>query len=1612
MELKSIKNSDGHSDSEESTHGSQFKSPKISNRRLGNTPSRSQRKRERNQPKVDLLKLPYRFKTVGLAHVKAHLGVDVLNGTEQHSHPVCAFERTQAVNWMMDHAKTDTISFIGGNPNAAMYRDSRIIILDNGEAKNQVRVQQYRHSTSAVIMDPSMLINDAAEDIEMSRTYVFVHQLFEISNDDLLSMMIAAKDYHTEFYAIYMPLDRPKLAAGEVEWCYVVVDGMLRISIDVLGNGLPYICYPQYLHQRGIMYGTGNNEGYAVTIDTRYQFGDTRVVRLDLIKAVEPKVVLKDVIRTPRKFAGITVSMSTYDTGAQLNFIATLHGLFNPVSDVLVPTELIASCIEYMIGKERNHDTYKSAIRDAKVRAKQLKIDSNTKADAIPFAVALAFNYVETEMAAYRMVQGKSISTTMYNLTKIDLFSSAKYQAFLWTVYTCLSIGGLAYNYYNWKRARPQSNVAWVVACVGISAFLRKWGQNSFRLNAILSPFVLILFIRHMYSRYEKVKSQIKSNSIANAAVEFVWPGGQYTTNAGFNVEGLYNTQINSLASVCMDGRELAVMAPDTDIQVGEVQCRETFGCMQVGWSTIHVRPVVARACTHNAIVSTVNRCLGVTPRPTRNWVRGDSMDGFIDAAFDADLTFEVPFRVYSVYEWARRFPPRVCAELIQAHAELMDHGYCLKFLSRKRIRKTFVKIEKIIDPKYLDDISYDPRLIQGATPQWQAASGPLVYSMYMWIKQQWHVQARVPLVTLGPGHTGDELGRWYRKALKYTCGMGDVKIFMCDFSRWDMTLTRDALGAEGLFYQKVFTGRMSEAQLKRLRGLITIGLDTMGVFVKDGTFYRSPGKRKSGDSNTTLGNSVLNAYATYLAFRKYGVDSFRMIVAGDDNLVITSAKVNIRRVENEYRALGLQPKLNLVGQWAAEFCSGRYYPVNEKPYYVHGPKIGRILARTGYSHNLLKPGTEYSWLRSVCIGLRKNVQYIPILRVLIKRIIELTEGIMLMPIRDFEFKFNVQGEYTMSDDAYYMVDEVYGLSRDQVDHIEKQLMEITSPTFVFDNDIVKRLVEVDCPNKKDEFMAALSLWETLKPFMSDYSRYVGSVLFSNMASIWISIIFAPVLEELIKRGHWNYFLILVGGETVTKLLMYGPEQALFGIVTHYFFMKLPLPLGIFLHGFYNFIALLTAGMLDDFEIIRALRWATWDVASRIILPNNCFQAIRNWWTGAGVPAKVSPDDKIMQNDKKTIVTTTVDRPRQRTKSQSGLSRNERRRLRAIQLAKLRMGTQVKIDRLESALGQGAQGAGSNSRRVAGAYDLLRKRTKNSTARGIPRERLRYLESLANPDQFMSIIPDMTTCPRTVAQIRTVGQWSPDANGNGCVYMSPYINQGYEVAGSSTLLVDGVQYSDNNFNCHNYADWAVSMGSYRTASMEIICRFVGGTLQDGGTIAAALIPPEFNSSLFPNTVATIQEYNRSKCSPARDGMEVVWLPASAVDFMVYPTNFTAGADNFPFLALAFAGVTVAGTAPYQAMFELELIHNIEAFSLDQILTAPKDGVRNDPIAMATATNTMSLAVARGMHTSAAGKGTDRLEQIMQLVPKAAGFLWENRTPILEGAAEVGAMLGF
>lgn len=190
--------------------------------------------------------------------------------------------------------------------------------------------------------------------------------------------------------------------------------------------------------------------------------------------------------------------------------------------------------------------------------------------------------------------------------------------------------------------------------------------------------------------------------------------------------------------------------------------------------------------------------------------------------------------------------------------------------------------------------------------------------------------------ITYASGLTADQVGQWWDDA---RTTFPNPHFFVNDCSNWDGRVSIQMLRLEYDVYERCGANR---SELDVLRQQWHTRARTMHGFS-----YECNGTRKSGDPNTSCGNSLLNA-AAHAYFLEHQNVKYRMIVLGDDITIVSDKMINLTAYADWMTSIGFAIKPKICAEHDADFCSRWFWQMS--PHSVLGPKIGRFAARSGWT--------------------------------------------------------------------------------------------------------------------------------------------------------------------------------------------------------------------------------------------------------------------------------------------------------------------------------------------------------------------------------------------------------------------------------------------------------------------------------------------------------------------------------------------------------------------------------------------------------------------------------------------------------------------------------------
>jgi hypothetical protein len=306
------------------------------------------------------------------------------------------------------------------------------------------------------------------------------------------------------------------------------------------------------------------------------------------------------------------------------------------------------------------------------------------------------------------------------------------------------------------------------------------------------------------------------------------------------------------------------------------------------------------------------------------------------------------------------------------------------------------------------------------------------------------------------------------------------------DFSRYDAHNNLDVVDLELETYTWMNAPRevlRLMASMRKAQGRTTKGIK-----------YSVEGTRRSGDPNTSCGNSYQNALMTLFSSQQ-----------ADLHNDPTPAAVNL--ADDILRRLGFAPETILHDSYRlGSFCSSLFWPAlaDGNPVYVLGPKIGRTITKLFWNTTTID---DKEWARAVAVGLQTDVSHIPILRVAVQTVIDLTEGVRTIVLPD-DHKFHLLRPVQMDVAVWHFVSELYGVNPSQVLDVEVAIQSIRRLPARIDHPILNHMIEVDL---KPEYR--------MTPDDGHCPMQVGTVHQTGLVMyLWNVCVEAPLLEEALKH--------------------------------------------------------------------------------------------------------------------------------------------------------------------------------------------------------------------------------------------------------------------------------------------------------------------------------------------------------------------------------------------------------------------------------------------------------------------------------------------------------------
>jgi hypothetical protein len=223
---------------------------------------------------------------------------------------------------------------------------------------------------------------------------------------------------------------------------------------------------------------------------------------------------------------------------------------------------------------------------------------------------------------------------------------------------------------------------------------------------------------------------------------------------------------------------------------------------------------------------------------------------------------------------------------------------------------------------------------------------------------------------------------------------------------------------------------------------------------------YKLQGTVKSGDNDTTLGNTIINSCIALEAMAALGLRG-DIIVAGDDLLIVIDGDFDAVAFALVERQLGITPDYRKFADWeSVSFISGGWWQSQPGDYFF-APKVGRLLARLWWSVNPPPRRRLLEFKSSVAMGLWPICKDLPVIRQLLEPHVK--EG----------SKMGITGKYyALTAEAVVGVNPFlvriqfcgkYSLTEAELVEVEDFVSSIATDVGLARHHLVDRILDADC---------------------------------------------------------------------------------------------------------------------------------------------------------------------------------------------------------------------------------------------------------------------------------------------------------------------------------------------------------------------------------------------------------------------------------------------------------------------------------------------------------------------------------------------------------------------
>lgn len=1062
----------------------------------------------------------------------------IIGGVEPHPHPLLHLERNVSEDILVRSLGASAGQYalfdVGGSPCRHHAKGRRIEwsacpILDLADVQRETDRQDYERSKKVKLRYCNDRVLECKHLDAVCRTsevvLLMVDSVYYFGPDDVATLVnkpgvsrLYISAHHFEGLAgeLY----------GEAQWTRIGD----TLKMVVRGNMHPYEHKDISWLDRGCYAGPGGKMVWRVMREVGahrlYQVEAAPAASIPVAPAVRTVTVreaLRDVLYKgavdttdlrglmARSELVITDVQSTLETLATAQAYAAPGLLVWRIKGEVVelPVSLVSAARWFVSTKPRTPEVLRATVEHVKAMAPKVNVPLNKVAPLITYIAVLGFSIdVEAELG---LLRGLALTKAAVFKEHGDALGLLRPAGWLLSEIWCwckrvgvatASVVGLVGAFLAWRRLRRRPTMSWFHVLYGWVRWLCRLFSDRRPSCAAGSTVVRTVPVE----RFETVCQ-------ASKALPRVRDGATYDDSAAV------------------------------------YQCEPTFGYSMVGWMAPVCLPVVPRSCACNENVGLRCRFFMPSPEPLAG-----EWDKAFEMACSANLLRElwrVPVEAVPYEEWEGHFEPQRRRQIADARDQVVNLRRVVS-----NARQAFVKRELL--PKWVanSDLDFKPRIVLESDTVYQQETGPWCYALSHRLGEAWGVDQHPEWgvhFTYAAGMTLEGITEWVvRAAMRYA----EPLFVSMDKTSWDGTLPEAALNVEMEIYAKCCCPASVLRLLVKQRELVGHS--------KHGIKFRRKGARATGVNNTSCGNTLLDGLSVvyWLCHAGVSVLDASVLVMGDDVVVVTQARheARLRDAESRFTDLGLINKSRYSRSvYDVEFCSKVAYPTADGSGIMFGPKIGRILCKTGMCKLDLSPVKLKRWLRGVVEGIERDVGFIPILRALVWRALRDTQG--LDPIYEprRQYQIHAESHHVAGDLAASVMETRYGVAWDEILALEAKIRATATPMLI-ESAVVDRVMAIDCPSARQEI-------DPLCDWLSVITRALSGVCDPR---VW-SVVGAPLFEEWAKRAHpWLASAVCCAEAAANWYLGCGGWQVLMALLAHYAFGCMHPVMGVIGHALWN----------------------------------------------------------------------------------------------------------------------------------------------------------------------------------------------------------------------------------------------------------------------------------------------------------------------------------------------------------------------------------------------------------------------------------------------------------